>query len=66
MIRTIHWIDQPAQTVGIPPVRGLPIDDPQAAQDALVRAFNRWGQLGYFDASIDEHWTILEIMEGKR
>jgi hypothetical protein len=65
MIHTINWIDQPAQTVSAPTVRGLPADDPQAAQDALIRAFNAWGQLGHFDASIDEHWTILELMEGK-
>ena len=52
---TIEWIDEPAQTVRVPIISGLP-------EDALIRAFNEWGALGSFDASIDEHWTVLSIM----
>ena len=62
---TIEWIDEPAQTVRVPIISGLPIDDPQACEDALIRAFNAWGALGQFDASVDEHWSVLSIMGGQ-
>ena len=56
---TIEWIDEPAQTVRVPILSGLPVDD---REDALIRAFNAWGALGSFDASVDEHWAVLSIM----
>ena len=56
---TIEWIDEPEQTVRVPIISGLPVDD---REDALIRAFNAWGALGSFDASIDEHWSVLSIM----